>query len=53
MSKSNVVELNRPVRSEDPLIELLRSGAQQLIQQAIESELQEFLSQFWACRLMR
>ena len=46
MSKSNVVEFNRPVGSDDPLMELLRSGARQLIEQAVEVELQEFLNQF-------
>ena len=46
MSKNNVVEFNRPVGSDDPLMELLRSGARQLIEQAVEVELQEFLNQF-------
>lgn len=46
MSKSNVVEFDRPVGSSDPLMELLRSGARQLIQQSVEAELQEFLNQF-------
>ena len=46
MSKSNVVEFNRPVGSDDPLMELLRSGARQLIQQSVEVEVQAFLNQF-------
>jgi len=46
MSKSNVAELNRPEGLNDPLTELLRSGARQLIHQAVEAELQEFLAQF-------
>jgi len=48
MSKSNVVELNRPAGagSNDPLMELLRNGARQLIHEAVEAELQEFLDQF-------
>ena len=46
MSKSNVVEFNRLVVSDDPLMELLRSGARQLIQQSVEVEVQAFLNQF-------
>ena len=46
MSKSNVVELNRPAGSNDPLMELLRKGARQLIHEAVEAELREFLDQF-------
>lgn len=46
MSKNNVVELNSREMMADPLTELLRSGAQQLIHKAVEAELQEFLSQF-------
>ena len=46
MSKNNVVELNRPAGSNDPLMELLRNGARQLIHEAVEAELQEFLDQF-------
>ena len=45
MSKSNV---NGPEGREtigDPVTELLRVGAQQLIQQAVEAELAELLSQ--------
>ena len=36
MSKDNVVALSSPEGIEDPLAELLRSGARRLIQQAIE-----------------
>ena len=46
MSKSNIVELNRPEGIPDPLTELLKSGAQQLIYQAVEAEFQEFLALF-------
>ena len=46
MSKSNVVEFDRPVEGHDPLMELLRRGARELIEQAVEAELQEFLNQF-------
>ena len=43
MNKSNVIELAGRVESTDPLTELLRSGARQLLQEAIEAELQELL----------
>jgi transposase-like protein len=47
MDKNTVVELKKPGEiSEDPLTELLRSGARQLIAEAVEAELQEFLAQF-------
>ena len=43
MKKSNVLEFaGRDVIS-DPLTDLLRSGAQQLIHQAVEPELEELL----------
>ena len=35
MNKSNVIELAGRVESTDPLTELLRSGARQLLQEAI------------------
>ena len=44
MSKSNVIEFEGRVESTDPLTELLRSGARQLLQQAIEAEVQVLLS---------
>lgn len=43
MSKSNVIEIEGRAESADPLTELLRSGARQLLQQAIEAEVQELL----------
>ena len=46
MSQSNVVELSDRVRGTDPLTELIRSGARQLIQQAVEAELQTLLAQY-------
>ena len=46
MKKNNVLEFaGRDVIS-DPLTAFLRSGAQQLINQAVEAELQELLSQY-------
>ncbi len=44
MSKSNVIEFEGRVESADPLTELLRSGARQLLQQAIEAEVQVLLA---------
>jgi putative transposase len=44
MNKSNVIELGGRAESTDPLTELLRSGARQLLQQAIEAEVQELLA---------
>jgi transposase-like protein len=44
MGKSNVIELEGRVGSIDPLTELLRSGAGQLLQQAIEAEVLELLA---------
>lgn len=44
MSKSNVIEFEGRVESADPLTELLRSGARQLLQQAIEAEVQMLLA---------
>lgn len=44
MTKSNVIDLEGRESSTDALTELLRTGARQLLQQAIEAELQELLS---------
>ncbi|MCB1696788.1 MAG: IS256 family transposase, partial [Halioglobus sp.] len=44
MGKSNVIELEGRAGSTDPLTELLRTGARQLLQQAIEAEVQELLA---------
>ena len=44
MAKSNVVELEGRETIADPLTELLRAGAEQLIYQAVEGELTELLS---------
>jgi transposase-like protein len=50
MKKSNVLELAGRDTIYDPLTALLRSGAQQLIHQAVELELEELLSQHSARR---
>ena len=44
MSKSNVIELAGRDEGQDPLTEMLRAGAQQLIQHAVEAELQDLLA---------
>jgi putative transposase len=44
MNKSHVIALEDRVESLDPLTELLRAGARQLIEQAVEAELQELLA---------
>jgi len=45
MSKNNVVGLVGRGQVVDPLTELLRAGAEQLIYQAVEGELQELLAE--------
>jgi len=45
VSKSNVIGLEDRERIIDPLTELLREGAQRLIQQAVGAELEELLVQ--------
>jgi putative transposase len=45
MRKNNVVGFRGREASADPLTELLRAGAEQLIYQAVEAELQELLAQ--------
>jgi transposase-like protein len=45
MSKSNVLEFQGREQITDPLTELLRTGAEQLIYQAVEGELQELLAE--------
>jgi transposase-like protein len=44
MGKRNVIDLEGRAGSIDPLTELLRSGARQLLQQAIEAEVHELLA---------
>lgn len=51
MNKNNVVELSGRAEFSDALSELLRQGAQSLIQQAVESELAVFMEQFSERRL--
>ena len=44
MNKHNVVELEGREILSDPLTEMLRDGAMQLISQAVEAEFQDLLS---------
>ena len=46
MRKDSVVEFRAPEVIEDPLTELLRTGARRLLQQAIEAEVAELLAQY-------
>lgn len=46
MREHSVGRFQKPETAEDPLTELLRSGAQRLIQQAVEAELAELLAQY-------
>ena len=46
MSKNNVISLENPEVNADVLTDLLRSGARELITQAVQTELAEFLSQY-------
>jgi putative transposase len=46
MSKGNVVELKKPAGVCDPVTEVLRRGAQQLLAQAIEAEVEAFLANY-------
>jgi len=46
MREHSVGRFQKPETGEDPLTELLRSGVQRLIQQAVEAELAELLAQY-------
>jgi len=46
MSKSNIVELSGRGEFTDTLTELVRQGARQIIQQAVEAELKVFMERF-------
>ena len=46
MNNNNVVALSQPEVINDPLTELLRKGAKELISKAVEVELNELLAQF-------
>ena len=49
MTQDNLVQFKTPETSEsfnDALSELLRQGARQIIAQAVEAELNEFLEQY-------
>ena len=44
MKQDNVIEFTRPEQVSDALSELLRAGARDLIEQAVEAELRDYLS---------
>jgi transposase-like protein len=46
MSEDNVLGFQTPEQIEDPLTEMLRTGAQQLIQRAVEAELASLLAEY-------
>lgn len=47
MSKGNVIELNKPAKTvDDPLTELIRSGARKILKEALEAEIEVFIEQF-------
>ena len=46
MSKHNVVEIKNRYIITDALTDMLRTGAQQLIHQAVQVELAEFMEQY-------
>lgn len=48
MSNDNVVALQQPSKINDPLTEMLRNGAKELIAKAVNAEPEELLAQFAA-----
>ena len=50
MSNDNVISLSTPEGRVDPLTELVREGARELIARALEAELAELLGQYADCR---
>ena len=46
MKKDNVISLEKPEKPPDLLTGLLRSGARELITQAVHAELTEFLTRY-------
>lgn len=49
MKENNVISLENPEQLHDPLADLLKSGARQLIRQYVDAELQELLVQYQSC----
>jgi hypothetical protein len=47
MSKDNVISIKKPERFiDDPITDILRSGARKLLAEALESEIEVFLSEY-------
>ena len=44
MNENSVVPLRQPDEIDDPLTEILRSGAKRLVQQAVEAEFAAFMA---------
>ena len=51
MMSSTVVKLQQPGFIDDPLTDLLRNGAKELVSKAVEAELAELLSKFSALQI--
>lgn len=50
MTKDSVVSIEEPTTSKDALTELLREGAQKLVAEAVQAELQELLEEYQSQR---
>ena len=46
MQNNNIISLEKPEESPDLLTGLLRSGARELVTQAVHAELREFLARY-------
>jgi len=47
MKKNNIIDINRPAETyQDPLTELIRTGAKKILQEALESEINQFIEGF-------
>ena len=47
MAKDNVIEIKKPETFvDDPITEILRNGAKKLLVEALEAEIESFLSQY-------
>ena len=47
MNKDNVIDLKKPERFiDDPITDILRNGARKLLVQALEVEIENYLSQY-------
>ncbi len=51
MNKNNVVELNKPEETLDPLTELIRNGARKILKEALEAEIESFTEKFSSLKM--